>query len=122
MNQRGDTLRMFGVGKAFEETIRGTKEGKTHFGRVGEGGETFVMAFSGFTEEDGLDAATGTQSFFDEPDTLDANEAVFRGQTAAKSHAKLLEPAIVAAGEQRGLTCGASVTSGLAGRGHHRGG
>jgi hypothetical protein len=69
-----------------------------------------------------LDAATGTHSFFDEPDTFNANEAVFRGQAAAESHAELLEPAIVAAGEERGLTCGASVTSGFAGRSHHRGG
>src|SRR5713226_1689654 len=32
MDQRGDALRMFGVGEAFEEAIRGTKDGKSHFG------------------------------------------------------------------------------------------
>src|SRR5260370_3306587 len=121
MNQRGDTLRMFGVGKALEEAVRGAEEGKSHCGPVDEGGETFVMAFAGFAEEDGLNAATGTQSFFGEPDTLDANEAVFRGQAAAQSHAELLEPAVVAAGEERGLAGGASVTTGFAGPTHHRG-
>ena len=122
MNQRGDPLRVFGVGKALEEAVRSAEDGKSHFGPVDEGGETFVKAFAGFAEEDGLNAATGTQSFFGEPDTLDANEAVFRGQAAAQSYAELLEPAIVAAGEERGFTRGAGVTSGFAGRSHYRGG
>ena len=122
MNQRGDTLRVFGVGKALEETVRGAEDGKSHFGPVDEGGEPFVMTFAGFTEKLGLNAASATQSFFDEPDALDAYEAVFRGQAAAQSHAEFLQPAIVAAGEERGLACGASITSGLSGRSHHRGG
>src|SRR5260370_16604457 len=122
MNQRGDPLRVFGVGEALEEAVRSAEDGKSHLGPVDEGGETFVMAFAGFAEEDGLNAATGTQSFFGEPDTFDANEAVFPGQAAAHSHAELLHPAIVAAGEERGLTRGAGVTSGFAGRNHHRGG
>src|SRR5258708_39687820 len=122
MNQRGDPLRVFGVGKALEEAVRSAEDGKSHFGPVDEGGETFVMAFAGFAEEDGLDAATGTQSFFGEPETLDANEAVCRGQAAAQSHAELLEPAVVAAGEERGVTRGAGVTVGFGGRRPSRGG
>src|SRR5260370_38097114 len=121
MNQRGDPLRVFGVGKALEEAVRSAEDGKSHFGPVDEGGETFVMAFAGFAEEDGLNAATGTQSFFGEPDTLDANEAVFRGQAAAQGYAELLETADLAAGEGRGLIRGASVTTGFAGPTHHRG-
>src|SRR6266851_2463228 len=105
MNQRGDPLRVFGVGEAFEEAVRGAENGKSHFGPVDEGGETFVVAFAGFAEEHGLNAAAGTQRFFDEPHTLDADEAVFRGKAAAQSHAELLEPAIVAAGKERGLPC-----------------
>src|SRR5258708_6459613 len=122
MNQRGDSLRVFGVGKALKETVRGAEDGKSHFGPVDEGGETFVMTFAGFAEEDGLNAAAGTQSFFDKPDALDADEAVFRGQAAAESHAELLQPAVVAAGEERGLAGGANVTSRFAGRCHYRGG
>src|SRR6266478_4163196 len=122
MDQRGDALRMLGVGEAFEEAIRGTKDGKSHFGAVDEGGEAFVMAFAGFAEKHGLNAAAGTQRFFDEAHAFNANEAAFRGQAAAESHAELLEPAIVAACQERGRTFGASITSGFAGRSHYRGG
>ena len=122
MNQRGDPLRMLGVGKAFEEAIRGAKDGKSHFGAVDEGGESFMMALAGFAEEHGLNAASGTQCFFDEPDALDADEAAFRGQAATQRHAELLEPVIVAAGEERGRTFGSRVTSGFSWRSHYRGG
>ena len=122
MNQRGDTLRVFGVGKTFEETVRGAEDGKSHFGAVDDGGETFVMAIAGFAEEHCLNVATGAQSFFDEPDTLDAHESVLCGQAAAQSHAELLEPAIVATGEERRVVRGTSVTGGFAGRCHPRGG
>jgi len=122
MNQRGDTLRMLGIGEAFEEAVGGAKDGKSHFGAVDEGREAFVMALAGFAEKYGLNAAPGAQRFFDEPHAFDADEAVFRGQAAAESHTELLEPSIVAAGEERGLAARASVTSRFAGRGHHRGG
>jgi hypothetical protein len=89
---------MLGVGKALEEAVGGAKDGKSHFGPVDERGETFVMAFAGFAEEHGLNAAGGTQRFLDEADALDADEAVFRGQAAAQCHTELLEPAIIAAG------------------------
>src|SRR5216683_2442893 len=122
MNQRGDPLRMFSVGKAFEEAVRGAEDWKSHLGPVDEGGETFVMAFAGFAEEHGLNAAAGTQRFFDEAHAFNANEAAFRGQAAAQCHAELLEPAVVAAGEERGRTFGSRVTSGFSWRSHHRGG
>jgi hypothetical protein len=111
MDQCRDSLRVFGIGKAFKEPIGGPQNRKSHLGPVDERGEAFVMAFAGFAEEHGLNAATGTESFLDEPQALDAHEAVFRGQAAAQSHAELLEPAIVAAGEQRGLASRASATS-----------
>ena len=122
MNQRGDALRMFGVSETFEEAVRCAQDGKSHFGPVDEGGEAFMMAFAGLAEEHSLDAASGTQCFFDEADALDSNEAVFRGQPAAQGDAKLLEPAIVAAGQKSRLASRARATSGFAGRCHHRGG
>ena len=121
MDQRGDALRMFGVGEAFEEAIRGAKDGKSHFGPIDKGGETLVMAFAGFAEEYSLNAAAGTKRFFDKPHTLDAYESAFRGQAAAQSHAELLEPAIVAAGEERRVIRGTSAAGGFAGRCHHCG-
>ena len=122
MNQRGDPLRVLRVGEAFKEAVGGAKDGKSHFSPVDEGSETFVMAFAGFAKEYGLNAASGTQGLFHEADTLDADESVFRGKAASESHAEILEPAIVAACEERGLADGASATSGLAGRCHYRGG
>ena len=122
MNQRGDPLRVLRVGEAFKEAIRSAKDGKSHFGTVDEGGETLVMAFAGFAEEYSLNGASGTKRFLNKPHALDADEAAFRGQAAAESHAELLEPSIIAAGEERGLAARASVTSRFAGRGHHRGG
>jgi hypothetical protein len=121
MHQGSDTLWMLGVREALEKAVRGAEDGKSHFRPIDDGGETFVMAFAGFAEEHGLNAAPGAQRFFNEPDAFDAYEATFRGQSAAESHAKLLEPAIVAAGEDRGLSSEPSVTSGFARRGHHRG-
>src|SRR5882672_7385992 len=113
---------VFGIGKTFEETVRGAEDGKSHFGPGDDGGETFVMAIAGFAEEHGLNVATGAQSFFDEPDTLDAYASVLRGQAAAQSHGGLLEPALVAAGEERRVVRGTSVARDLSRRRHHRGG
>ncbi len=103
MNQRGYALRVLGVGKTFKEAVGGAEDRKSHFGAVDEGSEPFVMALAGLAEEHGVNAAPGTQCFLDEPDAFDANESVFGGQTAAQGDAKLLEPAIVAAGEERRL-------------------
>ena len=80
-----------------------------------------MMAFAGFAEEHRLNAAAGTESFFDQAHALNADESVFRGQAAAESHAELLEPAIVATGEERGLTGGASASCDLTGCSHYRG-
>src|ERR1700687_4981176 len=113
---------MFGVGEALEEAVRGAEDGKSHFRPVDDGGETFVMAIAGFAEKHCLNVATEAQSFFDDPDTLDAYESVLRGQATAQSHAKLLEPAIVAAGEERRVVRGTGVTRRFARRCHPRGG
>jgi hypothetical protein len=122
MDQRGDSLGVLGVGEAFKEAIRGAEDRKSHFGAVDKGGESFVMAFAGFAEEHRLNAAAGTQSLFNETDALDADESILRGQPAAESHAKFLQPAIVAAGEERGLAGRARVSCDFAWRSHYRGG
>src|SRR5260370_13935030 len=92
---------MVGIGEAFKEAVGGAEDWKSHFGPVDEGGKAFAMAFAGFAEEHSLNGAAGTQGFFDQTNAFDADEAVFGGQAAAQSHAKLLEPAIVAAGQKR---------------------
>jgi hypothetical protein len=121
MDERGDALRMFRIGKAFEEPVGGTENGKSHFRAVDERRKTFMMTFARFAEEHGLDAAAGTERFFDEPGTFNADESILRREPAAKRHAELLEPAIVSASEQRGITSRASAASGFSRRGHHRG-
>src|SRR5437764_10950935 len=80
--------------------------------------KAFVMVMPGFDEEHRLDGAAGTERFFDEADAFDTDEAVFGGQAAAKSETKLFEPAIVAAGEERGIAGRSRVTGGFAGCGH----
>ena len=74
---------MLGVGEAFEEAVGGAQFGKSHFGPVDKRGEAFVMAFAGFAEEDGFDAAAGAKGFFDEADAFYADEAGFGGQAAS---------------------------------------
>src|SRR5271168_1523299 len=59
MDQRGDALRMLGVGKAFEEAVGGAKRGKSHFWPVDQRSESLVMTFAGFAEEDRFDGAAG---------------------------------------------------------------
>jgi hypothetical protein len=107
------------IGEALEETVRGVQGGKGHLRPVDDRRETLVVAFAGFAEKHGLDAAAGKQRFFDEPYPLDTDESMFRREAAAERQAKLLEPAIVAAGEERGLTSMACVARGFSGRGHH---
>ena len=118
MNQGSDPLRMFGVGKTFKQPVGGAQNGKSHLWSVDQRRKPFVMAFARFAEEHSLNAATRTERFFDKPHALDANEAVFRRQAAAQSYAKLLEPAIVAASEKRGLACCSNIACGLAGSCH----
>src|SRR5690242_503474 len=121
MDQRGHTLWVLGVGEAFKKAVRGAEDGKSHLRRVDEGGEAFVMAFAGFAEEHRLNAAVGTQGLFDEPHALDADKSILRGQPAAESHAELLQPAIVAASEERRLANRARVSCDFAWRSHYRG-
>jgi hypothetical protein len=57
------------------------------------------VALAGFAEEDGFDLAAGFEGFFDETETFDADAAGIGLQAPAKCDAELLEPAILAAGE-----------------------
>jgi hypothetical protein len=98
LHQGRDALWVLGVGKTFKEAVGGAKRGKAYLRAVDQRRETFVMTLARFTKEHSLDGAAGTQRFFDEADALDADEAAFCGQATAETHAKLLEPAIVAAG------------------------
>jgi hypothetical protein len=117
-NQRGDALRMLGIGETFEEAVGGAERGEAEFGAIDQRGEALAVTLAGFAEEHGLDGAAGTQSLFDETDAFDADESVFSRQAAAESQTELLEPAIVAAGEDRGIVGGLGVASGFAGRSH----
>jgi len=98
LDQGGDTLGMLGVGDALEEAIGGAEDGEAGVGAADERGETLAVAFPGFAEEDGFDAAGGAEGFFDEAGAFDANGTVFGGKTAAEGHAELFEPAVFAAG------------------------
>jgi hypothetical protein len=109
---------MLGISKAFEETVCGAQCREGEFRAIDQRSKSLVVALAGFTKEHGLDGATGAQSFFNESDAFDPDEPVFRWQAAAESEAKLLEPAIVAAGEDRGTVGRLGVASGFAGRGH----
>ena len=101
-DERGDALRMLGVGDALEQAIGGAQDRDSDFGAIDQRREAFMVAFAGFAEEDGLDRAAGAQRFFDQADAFDADAAGFGGQAAAQGDAKFLEPAIVAAGDGRG--------------------
>ena len=95
-------MRVLGVSKALEEAVGGVQGGKGDFWPADERGETVAVAFAGFAEEDCFDRTTRAKGFFDQADAFDADGAGFRGQTAAERHAKLFEPAVVAAGEDAG--------------------
>jgi hypothetical protein len=77
--------------------------------------ELFTVAFAGFAEEDSFDLAAGFESFCDEAETFDAYAARIGWEAASEGDAKLLEPAIVAAGEE-------GVGRGFGGWGHWRAG
>src|SRR5215472_11805213 len=106
---------MLGVGKTFKEPVGGAQYGEAQFGTIDEGRDTFAMPLAGLAEEHGLNGTAGAQRFFNEADAFDPDEAAFGGQPAAQRHTKLLEPAIVAAGEEGGLPSGTNVTHGSAG-------
>jgi hypothetical protein len=105
LDEGGDTLRMLGVGDAFKKAIGGAKDGKTSVRATDERGKTFAMAFAGIAEEDGCDATSGAEGFFDKAGAFNANGAVFGGKATAESDAELLEPAVLAAGEEVGGDC-----------------
>jgi hypothetical protein len=90
LDECGYALWMLGVGETFEEAVGGAQSGESQFRPVHERSEAFVMAFAGFAEEDGFNAAAGAESFFDEADTFDADGAGLRWQAAAKRHAEFL--------------------------------
>ena len=102
LDECGDALGMFGIGDALEEAVGGAEDGEAGVWTADERGEALAVAFAGFAEEDGFDAAGGAESFFNEARAFDADGAVFRGKAAAEGDAKLLEPAVFAAGEEVG--------------------
>ena len=114
LDERGDALGMLGVGDAFEKAVGGPKHGEADIGAADEGGEALTVAFAGFAEENGFDAAGGPESFFNEARALDADGALFGGKAAAESDTELFEPAVFAAGKEVG--CG----GGFGRRGHWR--
>ena len=77
------------------------------------------MALTGFAEEDGLNGAAGPQSFFDQAGAFDADEAGFGGQAAAKRHAELFQPAVVAARKEPRNPGGFGAAGGFSGCSHH---
>jgi hypothetical protein len=101
LHESGDALGMLGVGKAFKKAIGGAEQRKSDFGPVDERGETPAVALAGFAEEDSFNMTAGTEGLFDEADAFDTDAAGLGGQAAPEGHAKGLEPAIVAAGENR---------------------
>src|SRR5437660_2648521 len=72
-----------------------------------------MMSLTRFAKEHGLNPAAGTQRFFHQTHTLDADKAIFRWQAAAESYAEFFQPAIVPAGQQRGFTCSACISGGF---------
>lgn len=109
---------MLGVGKPFEEAVGSTQGGKSYFRPANERSEAFAVTLAGFAEEYAFDATAGAKGFFDEADAFDADGAGLRGKTAAKCHTELLEPAVVAAGEDSGRGSACGVACGFAWRGH----
>src|SRR5260370_3674638 len=79
------------------------------------------MAPAGFAEQHGLDRTTGAQSFFHQADAFDTDEPGFSRQAATQGQAKLLQPAVVAAGNRGGSSGSSRSASGFARRGHVKG-
>lgn len=122
MNEGGHALGMLGIGKALKQPVGSAESWEGDLGPVDHGGEPFVMPLTGFAEKHGVNLAAGAKGFLNQADTFDADEAPFGGQTAAKSHAELLQPAIVAAAEERRVIRGTSGARDLSRGSHHRGG
>jgi len=112
---------MFGISETFEKAVSRSKSGKGHLWPTDQWSKTFVVALACFAEENGLDGAAGTQGLLDEANAFNADESVVRGQTSAQGYAELLEPAIIAAGEERGVICRTSAARSFARGSHHRG-
>jgi hypothetical protein len=119
MDESRDSLRVLSIGESFKEAVSGAQNGKSHLSWVNQGREAFMMALAGFAEEHSLNAATGAEGLFNETWAFDTDEAVFGSQAPAESHAKFLEPTILAAGQERRVTSGARTASDFSGRGHH---
>jgi hypothetical protein len=90
----------FGVGDAFKEMIGRSQNRECSSCRVEMRGQTSAMTLAGLAEENSFDAAARTKSFFDKTRAFNANGTAIGGQSAAKSHAEVLEPPVVAAGDE----------------------
>ena len=101
LDQRRNTLGMFGICQTLEKSVSSAQRRKTYFRAVDQRSEAFVMALAGLAEEHRLDGTAGAQCFFDEAHSFDADVTVFGRQATAENEAELLEPAIVAAGQHR---------------------
>src|SRR4029077_3437589 len=121
MNQRRDTLRMLSVREAFKKPVGSAKSRKSHLGSIDQRREPLMVTFPGFAEEYSSYRATRTERLFNQPHAFNANEAIFRRQSTTKGHTKLLQPAIVAAGEECPFIRSASTASDFARRCHPRG-
>jgi hypothetical protein len=116
-DKQRDALWVFGVGDSFKKAIRGAQNREGHFRFVDPRRKPLAMALTGFAEKHGLNAAAGTQRFFYEAHTLDADAPTFRCQSTAQRNAKLLQPAIFAAGQKRAVR-GSSGNAGCGRFGH----
>src|SRR2546426_597277 len=77
MDECRNTLWVLGIGETLEKTVRGIERGKGYLRPVDDGRETGVMTPAGFAEEHRVDAAAGTQCFFHEARSFDADESIF---------------------------------------------
>jgi hypothetical protein len=102
LDEGRDTLGMLSIRDAFEKVIGSAENWESEFLAIEVGSETGVMAFAGFRQEHGFDAAAGAECFFGEADAFDTDAAGFGGKSAAKSDAELFQPAIIAASDGPG--------------------
>ena len=119
MHESGDPLGMLGVGEPVKQTVGGAQNGKANLWAVNQRSKPRAVALPGFAKQNRLDGAAGAQSFFDKPHSFDSDRAGFRRQTATQCDAELLEPSIIAAGEESGRSVSRSVASGFASGSHY---
>jgi hypothetical protein len=100
-DEGGDSLGMFSVGDALEETVRCVKNGESDFGTIEIRSEASVMTAAGLGEEHGFDTAARVEGFFGETNTFDADCSGFGGKSTAQSNTKFFQPAIFARGDDR---------------------